>query len=145
MEAGATKRRPAAEIRRGVATRKMKGSAATLRRAPATGFANLGAVPFPMRQDQIIAVLTELRPALEAEGVTHLALFGSRARGDNRPDSDIDLLVDVDPESRFSILNLVGVEQIVSDTTGMAANAFMRRSLEDRFRQTIAAEIVPVF
>jgi hypothetical protein len=98
-----------------------------------------------MQRDQIIAALTELRPALEAEGVTHLALFGSRARGDNRPDSDIDLLVDVDPEGRFSILNLVGVEQLVSDTTGMAANAFMRRSLEDRFRQTIAAEIVPVF
>ena len=98
-----------------------------------------------MRRDQIIAVLTELRPAFEAEGVTHLALFGSRARGDNRPDSDIDLLIDVAPESRFSILNLVGVEQIVSDTTGMAANAFMRRSLEDRFRTSIAGEIVPVF
>jgi len=98
-----------------------------------------------MRQDHIIAVLTDLRPALEAEGVTHLALFGSRARGDNRPDSDIDLLVDVDPESRFSILDLVGVEHIVSDTTGLAANAVMRRSLEDHFRQAIADEIVPVF
>ncbi len=36
-------------------------------------------------------------PCFESEGVTHMALFGSRARGDNRPDSDVDLLIDIVP------------------------------------------------
>lgn len=93
----------------------------------------------------MVQVLKTLEPALRAEGVTHVSLFGSRARGDNRQDSDIDLLVDVDPAKRFSILNLIGVEHIVSDATGMSANAFMRRSLDDGFRSTIAADLVTVF
>jgi len=38
------------------------------------------------RQD-IIARLRENEAALKARGVTHAALFGSRARGDNRPDA----------------------------------------------------------
>ncbi len=103
------------------------------------------AATFLHMDEQIITKLKALRPALRAEGVTHLALFGSRARGDNRPDSDIDLLIDIDPESRFSILNLVGVEHIVADATGIPANAFMRRSLDKHFVESVAREAIPVF
>ena len=98
-----------------------------------------------MEHSAIISELKRLRPALHAEGVAHLALFGSRARGDNRPDSDIDLIIDIDPERRFSLLNLVGVEHLVADATGIPANAFMRRSLDAGFAETIARESIPVF
>ena len=42
--------------------------------------------------EEIIVKLREIAPAIRAEGVTKLAVFGSRARGDARPDSDVDLL-----------------------------------------------------
>lgn len=104
------------------------------------------AIIFPgMIQQDIIAKLQELQPALKAEGVSHLALFGSRARGDHRPDSDIDLVLDIDPESDFSILNLVGVEHIVADATGLSANAFVRRSLGGSFVDSVARDSVPIF
>lgn len=89
--------------------------------------------------------MNAIRPALRGEGDEHLALFGSRARQDHRPDSDIDLLPEVAARGRFSILNLVGVEQLVEDATSIPANAFMRRSLEPEFRQSIAADIIEVF
>ena len=98
-----------------------------------------------MQRDLIVEKLITLRPDLLAEGVTHVALFGSRARGDHGHQSDLDLLLDVDPTSRFSILNLVGVEQIVEAATGIPANAFMRRSLDDGFRASIKNDIVEVF
>ena len=44
----------------------------------------------------------------DAEGVTALSIFGSRARGDARLDSDLDVLIDVDPDLRFSLLDLAG-------------------------------------
>jgi hypothetical protein len=98
-----------------------------------------------MTKDELIETLITLRSAIEAEGVTHLALFGSRARGDNGPESDIDLLLEVDHESHFSLLDLIGVEHIVSDTTGLKANAVMRRSLSTGFRDSIKRDVVPVF
>lgn len=98
-----------------------------------------------MRKVELIRGLQSLRPLLEAEGVEHLALFGSRSRDDNRPDSDVDLLVEVPADSRFSILNLVGVEHVVSDALGVKAHAVMRRSLRDTLHATIEPDILEIF
>jgi predicted nucleotidyltransferase len=98
-----------------------------------------------MQQDALVEKLMTVRSDLAVEGVTHMALFGSRARGDHSEKSDLDLLLDVDPASRFSILNLVGVEHIVEKATGLRANAFMRRSLDDGFRNSIKNDLIEVF
>ncbi len=71
-----------------------------------------------MTRDEIIAKLKELAPALRTEGVKRLAIFGSRARGDAREDSDLDVLIDVDPSATFSLLDLVSVQHIIKDATG---------------------------
>jgi predicted nucleotidyltransferase len=98
-----------------------------------------------MEREQLIETLKELRPDLAAEGVTHLAIFGSRARGDHKPDSDVDLLVEVDPSKQFSILDIIGVQHHVTDRTGIATNALMRRSLRADFQRRIEKDIVEVF
>lgn len=98
-----------------------------------------------MTRDEIIAKLKETAPTLRAEGVTRLAIYGSRARGDEREDSDLDVLIEVDPDVSFSLLNLVGVEQIIKDATGLNAQAEMRRSIEPRFAQRIADDLIDVF
>jgi hypothetical protein len=98
-----------------------------------------------MDTDRLISELKQMQPALASEGVIHLALFGSRARGDFSAASDIDLLVDVDAKSRFSVLNLVNVEHMVGDALGLPANVFMRRSLDQEFRRSISEEVIEVF
>lgn len=98
-----------------------------------------------MTRDEIIAKLRATVPALKAEGVTGLAIFGSRSRGDAREDSDLDVLIEVDPNADFSLLDLVGVEHVIKDATGLQTQAEMRRSLEPRFAERIADDIVEVF
>src|SRR5271170_1332046 len=59
-----------------------------------------------MNRQEILDRLRENEAALRAQGVAHAALFGSVARGEARPDSDIDIMVEIAPEipiGRFSV------------------------------------------
>jgi len=96
-------------------------------------------------RDTIIRELHKLRPRLHERGITRLAIFGSRARGTSRPDSDLDVLVDVKPDSRFSLIDLIGVSHLIGDHLGIPANMFMRRSLEPGLARTIRDETIEVF
>ncbi len=48
-------------------------------------------------RERILKLIAEQRPRLRALGVRRLGLFGSFARGERRPDSDVDLLVEFAP------------------------------------------------
>ena len=93
----------------------------------------------------LIAKLKAQADLLHAQGVAHLALFGSRARGDGAFDSDLDLIVDVRADRKFSLLDLIGVENMISDLTGVEAHALMRRSLRQDFVRRIQDDIVEIF
>jgi predicted nucleotidyltransferase len=56
-----------------------------------------------MDSQEIIARLRKNESALRDRGVRHAALFGSSARGDQRPDSDVDIMIEVDPAARIGI------------------------------------------
>ncbi len=60
-----------------------------------------------MNRQDILDRLRESEAALRALGVTHAALFGSQARGDNRPDSDTDIMIEVDPEAHVTVYDYV--------------------------------------
>lgn len=96
-------------------------------------------------RDEIITSLRGLEAALRKRGITSLAIYGSRARGDARRDSDLDILVEIKEGIKFSLLDLIGVEHIIRDATGLETHAEMRRSLEPRFAERIADDIIEVF
>src|SRR5580700_5996764 len=64
-----------------------------------------------MNREEIIARLRENEAALRQRGVAHAALFGSRARGDQRPDSDTDIMVEFDPAARITVFDYAGLKR----------------------------------
>jgi uncharacterized protein len=95
------------------------------------------------RTEIVAAIASQLLP-LREEGVEHVALFGSRARGEAKPDSDLDVLIDIAPGKRFSLLNLSGVGLLIEEATGIPTQVVLRRSIPPEFAQRIANDLIPV-
>ncbi len=69
-------------------------------------------------------------------------IFGSRARGDARPDSDLDVLVELKPGS--SLFDLTGLQLALSDVLGVKADVITYASLHRLLRERILAEEIPI-
>jgi uncharacterized protein len=98
-----------------------------------------------MVDQKLIASIHAGQAQLRAEGVEHIAVFGSRARGNARPDSDLDVLIDVQSDKRFSLFNLSGIALLIEDTTGVPTQVVMRRSAPTDFLARIADDLITVF
>jgi predicted nucleotidyltransferase len=96
-------------------------------------------------RDQLVAELRALRPAFERLAVTHMALVGSRARQDNRDDSDIDLMIEVDPSQKFSLVEMARIMREVEERIGLSAHILMRRSLRPDLLAAAAADEIRLF
>ncbi len=101
-----------------------------------------------MNRGDLSEALASNKSTLRAKGVQHLALFGSYARGDAGDGSDLDVLIDIDPAlPKFSLVDLAGVANLLTDITGIETNAIERRMIakDARFAERIADDIVEIF
>lgn len=91
---------------------------------------------------ECLSKLRENLPYLPQEfGVTGLCLFGSVARGDNRPDSDVDILVDMPPK----IFLMSALKDYLEKTLQTSVDLVRRHShLSNRFLTQISNEIIPI-
>src|SRR5580658_7543772 len=97
------------------------------------------------RKDEVVAELAALERPLRQHGLTSLALFGSVVRGAARPDSDIDVLVDVAPDAQFSLIDLVAVKDFLEDQLGRRVDVVTRGGLEPAIRDRVLREAEAVF
>jgi len=67
-----------------------------------------------MNKQDVIAVLQKNADALRARGIRHAALFGSVARGEARPDSDIDIMIELAPDASLDIFAYVELKDFVA-------------------------------
>ena len=98
-----------------------------------------------MDREQVIAVLRGREKELRAAGVVRISLFGSTVRGEQRPDSDVDLLAAFDSSRRLSLLDVVGIERQISDVLGRPVELVEEGTLTPRVRRTVDAEAVRAF
>ncbi len=89
--------------------------------------------------EQLLQLLTSLFPTLrERFGVRSLGVFGSWARGDARPDSDIDLLVEFEATT---FRRYMGLKFHLEDLLGRRVDLVTRAALRPRLREHVLSEV----
>jgi uncharacterized protein len=91
----------------------------------------------------LLATIRRRGEAIRRLGVTSLSIYGSRARGDNRPDSDLDVMVECRPGT-LSILELLSIKHMIEDDTGLEVHISTRESFPTDNQRRFERDLVRV-
>ena len=106
--------------------------------------AALPAFPYTqgMRRDDVIRLIREHKAEIDALGVTSLSLFGSVARDEAGPESDVDVLVEFEGPTRFE--PFMDLKFLLEDTFGCQVDLATRGALRRELAPRILKEAVRV-
>jgi len=103
------------------------------------------ATPQVVPLTDLAARLRELEPHLRARGVAALYVVGSHARGKARLESDVDVLIDIDPNSRFHLLHLAAIQHACAEALGRPTDVLTRGALDPEILAALERDAVQVF
>jgi uncharacterized protein len=83
-----------------------------------------------MNRSEALETLRRSERALRERGVKHAALFGSVARGDHRPDSDIDIMVEIDPDAGMTVFDYVELKDYIATLFAEPVDVVNREGLK---------------
>ncbi|MCA1589668.1 MAG: nucleotidyltransferase domain-containing protein [Acidobacteria bacterium] len=86
----------------------------------------------------------EIRRIAERHGATNVRIFGSVARGEAGPKSDVDLLIDVDAEGRTSSWFPIGLILELEELLGRRVEVVTERALNEDLRDCVLNEAIPL-
>jgi uncharacterized protein len=98
-----------------------------------------------MDSPDAITILRQSERALRERGVLHVALFGSVARGDNHPGSDIDIMVEIDPDARITVFDYVELKEYISNLFDGPVDVVNRDGLKSYVAPAATADAVYAF
>src|SRR5271156_4001428 len=98
-----------------------------------------------MNREDIIARLRENEAALRKRGVAHAALFGSRARGDQRPESDTDIMIEFDPTAQITVFDYAGLKDYIADLFDGRVDVVNRDGLKAYLKPAATADAIYAF
>ena len=97
-----------------------------------------------MKRDEVVRILIAQRAKLhEQYGIKSLALFGSIAHGDARPNSDVDLLVEFDRP--LGLFAFIGLQQYLEAQLGCKVDLGTPRSLKPGLKASVLREVITIF
>lgn len=98
-----------------------------------------------MNQANVLQILRSYEVALRESGATALYVFGSRARGVARPDSDLDLFIEYDPAAKIpSMFRLMQIEDDISQALGIPVTITTRDALHPLMKASIERDAIRV-
>jgi hypothetical protein len=98
-----------------------------------------------MNSSEAIETLRRSQLALRERRVMHAALFGSLARGDNRSGSDIDIMVEIDPNARMTVFDYVDLKEYIANLFDDPVDVVNRDALKSHIRPAATADAICAF
>jgi uncharacterized protein len=95
--------------------------------------------------EHIIDTLRAHETELRCAGIRHLSLFGSVARGDAEPASDIDLAAEFDPAARMDLFRLTALERRIAEILGRSVDLLPEPVEKPRLRANIDRDRLRAF
>lgn len=97
-----------------------------------------------MKRDEVLAIVAKHQAELQAMGVKSLALFGSVARDEAKPDSDVDFLVEFD-DRPIGLFDVSRVRLYLEDVLGCSVDMGSPDSLKPYLRDRVLKEAICAF
>jgi len=99
---------------------------------------------------EVIKALKSVRPQLEEAGVLHAGVFGGTARGEHRPESDIDILVDIDTRRIGDIVSYIKItdrikEAVKARCRGFEVDVADHATLKPRILERVEQDVLYAF
>jgi uncharacterized protein len=98
-----------------------------------------------MNTAEALETLRRFERALRGRGVSHAALFGSLARGDNRSDSDIDIMVEFDPAARITVFDYGEIKEYIAGLFDQPVDVVNREGVKSYIRPAALADAIYAF
>jgi uncharacterized protein len=98
-----------------------------------------------MNSSEVLEALRQSEPALRRRGVQHAALFGSLARGSHRADSDIDIMIEIDPDTRMTIFDYMDLKEYIASLFDEPVDVVSREGLKPYVRPAATADAIYAF
>jgi len=93
---------------------------------------------------EIERIKEKILPVLHKYGIIHAGLFGSVVRGETAPDSDIDVLVELPENNRFSLLDYAGIQVEIEELLGKKVDLIQYRLIKSALKEIILNEEVRI-
>ena len=106
--------------------------------------ANMDTLPPPLAAE-VLSTSRAHQQALRQAGITRLSLFGSVARNEAGPDSDIDLAAEFDPAAKISLLDLVRLERELGELLGREVQILPEPIRKERLRKNVDQDCIRAF
>jgi len=98
-----------------------------------------------MNSSEALATLRRSEPALRGRGVRHAALFVSVAGRDNRSDSNIDIMVEIDPDACITVFDYVDLKEYIGGLFDQPVDVVNRDGLKSHVRPAATADAIYAF
>lgn len=96
-------------------------------------------------RERVLRILHEQAPGLRARGIASLSLFGSMARGEAGPKSDVDLLIETDPRSRVGLSDLLDLQEDLGKLLARPINFAFGSEMRPWLREWIEDDRIEIF